>query len=94
MPADPVEAIFAAFAERGADHYGEHVSQLDHALQTAALMEQTAHLLRDSQEMRDAVFRSIKSDGDLVDQARECINRSRATLNRPLLYPYANRRSN
>ena len=36
MP-DFVDEIFAAFAERGADVYGENVSQLDHALQCAEL---------------------------------------------------------
>jgi phosphonate degradation associated HDIG domain protein len=38
-PADLVDEIFAAFAARGADHYGEGVSQLEHALQCAALAE-------------------------------------------------------
>jgi phosphonate degradation associated HDIG domain protein len=36
-PADVVDQIFQAFAERGGDTYGEGVTQLDHALQCAAL---------------------------------------------------------
>jgi phosphonate degradation associated HDIG domain protein len=39
MPADFIEEISRAFAERGADAYGENVSQLDHALQCAQLAE-------------------------------------------------------
>jgi phosphonate degradation associated HDIG domain protein len=34
-----VDEISKAFADRGADAYGEHVSQLDHALQCAALAQ-------------------------------------------------------
>jgi len=36
-PADPIDAISRAFAERGGEAYGERVSQLDHALQCAEL---------------------------------------------------------
>ena len=36
---DFVGEIFASFAARGGDHYGEGVSQLEHALQCAALAE-------------------------------------------------------
>src|SRR5580692_3925108 len=39
MPADFTLEISRAFAERGADAYGENVSQLDHALQCAQLAE-------------------------------------------------------
>jgi [1-hydroxy-2-(trimethylamino)ethyl]phosphonate dioxygenase len=39
MPADFIDEITRAFAERGADAYGETVSQLDHALQCAQLAE-------------------------------------------------------
>jgi len=39
MPADFIEEIAQAFAARGDDAYGEHVSQLDHALQCAMLAE-------------------------------------------------------
>ena len=39
MPADFIDEIFQAFAARGADSYGEHVTQLDHALQCAGLAE-------------------------------------------------------
>jgi len=39
MPDDIVGEIFAAFAARGVDFYGEGVSQLDHALQCASLAE-------------------------------------------------------
>ena len=39
MPTDMAGEIAEAFAKRGADVYGEHVSQLDHALQCAALAE-------------------------------------------------------
>jgi gamma-butyrobetaine dioxygenase len=39
MSTDMVGEIAAAFAKRGADAYGENVSQLDHALQCAALAE-------------------------------------------------------
>jgi phosphonate degradation associated HDIG domain protein len=42
MCADFVDEIARAFAERGADAYGENVSQLDHALQCAALAEAEA----------------------------------------------------
>ncbi|MBV8682669.1 MAG: HD domain-containing protein [Caulobacteraceae bacterium] len=37
MPDSPVDEIFQAFADRGADHYGENVSQIEHALQCAYL---------------------------------------------------------
>ena len=37
MPADVIDEIAQAFAERGGDAYGERVSQLDHALQCAEL---------------------------------------------------------
>jgi [1-hydroxy-2-(trimethylamino)ethyl]phosphonate dioxygenase len=37
MPADVIETISRAFADRGGDAYGESVSQLDHALQCAWL---------------------------------------------------------
>ena len=40
MPADFVDEIFQAFAERGGDAYGENVSQLDHALQCALLAQE------------------------------------------------------
>src|SRR5580658_537609 len=40
MPADVVEVIFSAFAERGGDSYGENVSQLDHALQCAQIAQE------------------------------------------------------
>jgi [1-hydroxy-2-(trimethylamino)ethyl]phosphonate dioxygenase len=40
MTADFVGQIFAAFAERGDDAYGERVTQLEHALQCAALAEE------------------------------------------------------
>jgi phosphonate degradation associated HDIG domain protein len=36
---DPLAPIFDAFADRGHEAYGEDVSQLDHALQCAALAE-------------------------------------------------------
>ena len=39
MRADFTDEIAEAFADRGADAYGEHVSQLDHALQCAMLAE-------------------------------------------------------
>ena len=39
MAADFIETISRAFAERGADAYGENVSQLDHALQCARLAQ-------------------------------------------------------
>jgi phosphonate degradation associated HDIG domain protein len=39
MPADFTLEISRAFAERGADAYGDNVSQLDHALQCAQLAE-------------------------------------------------------
>ncbi len=39
MPTDPLAPIFDAFAGRGAEAYGEDVSQLDHALQCAALAQ-------------------------------------------------------
>ncbi|HEX3364429.1 phosphonate degradation HD-domain oxygenase [Phenylobacterium sp.] len=42
MSCDPLAPIFAAFAERGGEGYGEDVSQLDHALQCAALAERDA----------------------------------------------------
>ena len=35
-----IAEIERAFAKRGADSYGEHVSQLDHALQCAWLAEE------------------------------------------------------
>jgi phosphonate degradation associated HDIG domain protein len=55
MPAEVIAEITQAFAERGADTYGESVTQLDHALQCAWLAEQegagdhliTAALLHD-----------------------------------------------
>jgi phosphonate degradation associated HDIG domain protein len=40
MPAEFISVISRAFAERGGDSYGEHVSQLDHALQCAWLAQQ------------------------------------------------------
>jgi phosphonate degradation associated HDIG domain protein len=40
MPADFIAEIAQAFADRGGDSYGEHVSQLDHALQCASLAEE------------------------------------------------------
>ena len=39
MSADRLDPIFDAFAARGAEAYGEDVSQLDHALQCAALAQ-------------------------------------------------------
>ena len=39
MPAEFIDEIALAFAERGGDAYGEHVSQLDHALQCAQLAQ-------------------------------------------------------
>ncbi|MEY3175144.1 MAG: hypothetical protein RLZZ436_3058 [Planctomycetota bacterium] len=39
-PADAVAGIFAVFHERGGRHYGEHVSELEHALQTAEFARQ------------------------------------------------------
>ena len=39
MPAYFIAEIAQAFADRGADSYGEHVSQLDHALQCAQLAQ-------------------------------------------------------
>jgi phosphonate degradation associated HDIG domain protein len=39
MAADFIDEIAQAFADRGGDAYGEHVSQLDHALQCAMLAE-------------------------------------------------------
>ena len=39
MPAEFIAEIARAFAERGDDAYGEHVSQLDHALQCAQLAQ-------------------------------------------------------
>jgi len=39
MGGDFIDEIARAFAERGADAYGENVSQLDHALQCAMLAE-------------------------------------------------------
>jgi phosphonate degradation associated HDIG domain protein len=39
MPPSFIDEIFAAFAARGGDSYGEHVTQLDHALQCAWLAE-------------------------------------------------------
>ena len=36
-PGGPIDEIFAAFAARGGDRYGEGVSQLEHALQCAVL---------------------------------------------------------
>jgi phosphonate degradation associated HDIG domain protein len=40
MQPDFVDEIFQAFADRGGDHYGENVSQLEHALQCAWLARQ------------------------------------------------------
>ena len=40
MPARFVDEISRAFAERGGDHYGEHVTQLEHALQCALLAQE------------------------------------------------------
>ncbi|MFM7039723.1 MAG: phosphonate degradation HD-domain oxygenase [Planctomycetaceae bacterium] len=40
LPADAVERIFAVFDERGSRHYGENVSELEHALQTAEFARQ------------------------------------------------------
>jgi [1-hydroxy-2-(trimethylamino)ethyl]phosphonate dioxygenase len=40
MPADFIVEIAQAFADRGGDSYGEHVSQLDHALQCAWLAQE------------------------------------------------------
>jgi phosphonate degradation associated HDIG domain protein len=37
MSASFVDEVFQAFADRGADFYGENVSQLDHAMQCAFL---------------------------------------------------------
>ncbi|MEY3460318.1 MAG: hypothetical protein RL215_3475 [Planctomycetota bacterium] len=37
---DPVQQIFAVFRERGAAHYGENVSEQEHALQTAEFARQ------------------------------------------------------
>jgi phosphonate degradation associated HDIG domain protein len=39
MSTDPLVPIFDAFATHGAEAYGEDVSQLDHALQCAALAQ-------------------------------------------------------
>jgi phosphonate degradation associated HDIG domain protein len=41
-PIDPgfVDTIFSAFAARGAERYGESVTQLEHALQCAVIAEQ------------------------------------------------------
>lgn len=40
LPTDAVERIFAVFNERGSRHYGENVSELEHALQTAEFARQ------------------------------------------------------
>jgi len=40
LPTDAVERIFAVFDERGGRHYGENVSELEHALQTAEFARQ------------------------------------------------------
>ncbi len=40
MQVDPIENIFAVFRERGSRHYGENVSELEHALQTAEFARQ------------------------------------------------------
>jgi phosphonate degradation associated HDIG domain protein len=40
MHPDFVDQIFAAFAARGAERYGESVTQLEHALQCAVIAEQ------------------------------------------------------
>ena len=37
---DPVQKIFAVFKERGSGHYGENVSEQEHALQTAEFARQ------------------------------------------------------
>lgn len=40
MPTSVVDEIAQAFAEHGGDHYGEHVTQLEHALQCALLAQE------------------------------------------------------
>jgi phosphonate degradation associated HDIG domain protein len=37
MPVTSVDDVFALFATRGGEHYGESITQIDHALQCAAL---------------------------------------------------------
>ena len=39
MSADFIDEVFSAFATRGADRYGESVTQLEHALQCAEIAE-------------------------------------------------------
>lgn len=79
-PAEPfVDRLFALFAERGERHYGEGVSQLDHALQTAhharldgaspaliaaALLHDVGHLLQRLGE--DAADRGLDDQHETI----------------------------
>ena len=60
MASDFIETISRAFTERGADAYGENVSQLDHALQCALLAQNEGAICVVSEE-REGIF-SIEID--------------------------------
>ncbi|MCU1372597.1 MAG: putative phosphohydrolase [Ilumatobacteraceae bacterium] len=81
MPAADVAEVLALFAEWGSQNYDEDVSQLDHALQTAALaraggadgalvaaalLHDVGHLL----ELRDGGLADGQSDADLGHEGR------------------------
>lgn len=81
MPADDVDEVLALFEAWGTRNYDEDVSQLDHALQTAALaraegaddalvaaalLHDVGHLL----ELRDGGVEDGQTDVDLGHEAR------------------------
>ncbi len=80
--ADVVAEIFALFARRGGNHYGEGVTQTEHALQaalaaekagapmvlvTAALLHDVGHLLQDAPE--DIAEQGIDTEHESVGSA-------------------------
>jgi phosphonate degradation associated HDIG domain protein len=86
MTADVVEEIFALFARRGGAHYGEGVTQTEHALQaalaaertgapptlvTAALLHDLGHLLQETPE--DIAEQGVDTEHESVASA--CLSR-------------------
>lgn len=82
MTADIIEEIFALFARRGGAHYGEGVTQTEHALQaalaaetsgarptlvTAALLHDLGHLLQETPE--DIAERGVDTEHESVASA-------------------------
>jgi hypothetical protein len=57
-----------------------------------ALLLETERLMRDGRQLREMTYRSLAANGVLIEKTKTRIKRSRALLDQPLLYPFANRR--